>query len=146
MNQQQSTGRVYLVGAGPGNPELITRKAIDLLREADVVFHDKLSPNELIQRYCSEDSEVRDVGKRKGKVGPDQEDINHMLTEAAHEYDTVVRLKGGDPLLFGRGGEEARHLTKHNVPFEIVPGVSSLLSVPGYAGIPATDRDHSSSM
>lgn len=139
-------GHVSLIGAGPGDPELITVRAIRHLEQADIVFHDKLSPGELIERYCDPETIVRDVGKRKGKVGPDQSDINQDLLEASRNHDRVVRLKGGDPYLFGRGGEEASYLSQHDVPFEVIPGISSLLAVPNYAGVPATQRRHSSSM
>lgn len=140
------TGLVSIVGAGPGDPDLITDKGIDRLRKADVVFHDKLSPNELIDDFCSGDTVVHDVGKRKGKVGPTQQDINERLVEASRDHDRIVRLKGGDPFLFGRGGEETEYLAEHDVDFEIIPGVSSLTAVPASAGIPLTHRDHSSSV
>ncbi|MFB6347729.1 MAG: uroporphyrinogen-III C-methyltransferase [bacterium] len=140
------SGLVSIVGAGPGDPELISEKGIDRLRKADVIFHDKLSPNELIEDFCDEDTVVHDVGKRKGKVGPSQEEINNRLVEASHNYDRIVRLKGGDPFLFGRGGEETEYLADNDVDFEIIPGISSLTAVPASAGIPLTHRDHSSSV
>lgn len=140
------SGLVSIIGSGPGDPDLITKKGIDRLREADVVFHDKLSPNTLLEEYCRDDAEIHDVGKRKGKEGPDQSEINRHLVEAAEAHDRVVRLKGGDPFLFGRGGEETEYLAKHDVEFEIVPGVSSLTAVPAAAGIPLTHREHSSSV
>jgi uroporphyrinogen III methyltransferase/synthase len=141
-----NSGRVSLIGSGPGDPDLITVRAVNCLETADVVFHDKLSPGELIERYCDPSVVVRDVGKRKGKDGPSQSEINERLLEASRNHDHVVRLKGGDPYLFGRGGEEAKFLEEHDVPFEVIPGISSLLAVPNYAGIPATERRHSSSM
>ncbi len=134
-------GMVSIVGAGPGDPEFITRRGIRRLRRAEVVFHDKLSPNELIDRYCDDSTEVIDVGKRKGKVGPGQDQINDMLVRAAEDHRYVVRLKGGDPFLFGRGGEETGYLARHEVPFEVVPGVTSLLAAPAFAGIPLTHRE-----
>jgi uroporphyrinogen III methyltransferase/synthase len=140
------SGLISIVGSGPGDPDLITQKGIKRLRQADAVYHDKLSPNDLIRRYCPPDVEVHDVGKRKGKVGPTQDDINEMLLKAAREHERTVRLKGGDPFLFGRGGEETEFLAEHDVDFEIVPGVSSLTAVPASAGIPLTHRDHSSSV
>lgn len=140
------SGLISIVGSGPGDPELITQKGIRRLRNADVVFHDKLSPNKLIQDHCPPGTDIYDVGKRKGKIGPGQDEINNMLLEAVQEHDRVVRLKGGDPFLFGRGGEETEHLAQHDVDFEIVPGVSSLTAVPASAGIPLTHRDHSSSV
>lgn len=145
MNDQEK-GLVSLVGSGPGDPELFTQKAIRRLREADVIFHDKLSPNELVTRYGKSGISIVDVGKRKGKIGPSQEEINHKLIRASRDYDRVVRLKGGDPYLFGRGGEEAEYLAEHGIPFEVIPGISSLLAAPNYAGIPATHRNHSSSL
>ncbi len=140
------SGLVSLIGAGPGDPELITEKGIDRLRRAEIVFHDKLSPTALLERHCRGDVEVRDVGKRKGKVGPEQHEINRMLVEAARDYRRVVRMKGGDPYLFGRGGEEAEHLARHDVTFEVIPGVSSLTAAPAAAGVPLTHRDHASSV
>jgi uroporphyrinogen III methyltransferase/synthase len=140
------SGLVSIVGSGPGDPDLITRKGIKRLREADAVFHDKLSPDDLIRRHCSPEVEVHDVGKRKGKIGPSQDEINEMLIEASNEHERTVRLKGGDPFLFGRGGEETEFLAEHDVDFEIVPGVTSLTAVPASAGIPLTHRDHSSSV
>lgn len=140
------SGLVSIVGSGPGNPDLITEKGIKRLREANVVLHDKLSPNELIRRHCPPNVEVHDVGKRKGKKGPSQSEINKLLLDASQTYDRTVRLKGGDPFLFGRGGEETEFLAEHDVDFEIVPGVTSLTAVPASAGIPLTHRNHSSSV
>jgi uroporphyrinogen III methyltransferase/synthase len=140
------SGLITIVGAGPGDPKLITRKGVNRLRNADVVFHDKLSPNELLKEYCSSDTIIHDVGKRKGKTGPNQDEINERLREAAENYDRVVRLKGGDPFLFGRGGEETEYLAEHDLDFEIVPGVSSLTAVPASAGIPITHRDYASNI
>lgn len=140
------SGLVSIVGSGPGDPDLITNKGIDRLRNADVVFHDKLSPNDLLRDYCRADAEFHDVGKRKGKQGPDQSEINRRLVDAANSHEHVVRLKGGDPFLFGRGGEETQFLAEHDVDFEVVPGVSSLTAVPAAAGIPLTHREHSSSV
>lgn len=140
------SGLVSIVGAGPGDPDLITQKGVDRLTKAEVLLHDKLSPNKLIEDFCPPDTRIHDVGKRKGKVGPDQKTINRMLLEAAQDNHRVVRLKGGDPFLFGRGGEETEFLAEHDVNFEIIPGVSSLTAVPAYAGIPLTHRDYSSSV
>jgi uroporphyrinogen III methyltransferase/synthase len=132
-------GIVYLVGAGPGDAGLLTLRGADLLRRADVVVYDALVNQELLQ-LAPKSAEIIYGGKRaKGPVVP-QEDLNRLLIEKAREGKTVVRLKGGDPYVFGRGGEEAEELADANVPFEVVPGVSSFVAVPNYAGIPLTHR------
>jgi uroporphyrin-III C-methyltransferase/precorrin-2 dehydrogenase/sirohydrochlorin ferrochelatase len=133
-------GHVYLVGAGPGDPGLITVKAVQCLRAATVVIHDALANPILLDMYCP-DTRRLDVSKRKGLHNHMQPEINVMMIECALRGDIVVRLKGGDPMIFGRVGEEARALAEAGVPFEIVPGISSLASVPAYAGIPITDRE-----
>ncbi|MFC4359798.1 uroporphyrinogen-III C-methyltransferase [Halobium salinum] len=138
------SGTVYLVGSGPGDPELLTVKARRLLEEADVVLHDKLPGPEIIGLVPEERRE--DVGKRAGGERTSQEYTNARLVELAREGKTVVRLKGGDPFVFGRGGEEAEHLAGEGVPFEVVPGVTSAIGGPGVAGIPVTHRDHASSV
>ena len=133
------TGRVYLVGSGPGDPELLTVKAKRLIEEADVVLHDKLPGPEIIDSIPEERRE--DVGKRAGGERTPQEEINARLVELAREGKDVVRLKGGDPFVFGRGGEEMEYLAAHDVAFEVVPGITSPLAAPAVAGIPATHRD-----
>ncbi len=138
------TGVVYLVGSGPGDPDLLTVRAARLIDEADVVLHDKLPGPEILGRIPEEKRE--DVGKRAGGEWTPQEYTNRRLVELAEEGLTVVRLKGGDPFVFGRGGEEADHLAEHGVPFEVVPGVTSAISGPAVAGIPVTHRDHASSV
>ena len=138
------TGTVYLVGSGPGDPELLTVKARRLIEEADVVLHDKLPGPEILESIPEEKRE--DVGKRAGGEWTPQEYTNRRLVELASEADTVVRLKGGDPFVFGRGGEEAEHLAEHGIDFEYVPGVTSAIAGPGVAGIPVTHRDHASSV
>jgi uroporphyrin-III C-methyltransferase len=138
------TGRVYLVGSGPGDPELLTVKARRLLQEADVVLHDKLPGPEILAFIPAEKRE--DVGKRAHGPGKSQAEINERLVELAQAGETVVRLKGGDPTVFGRGGEEMAHLAAHGVPFEVVPGVSSAVAAPAVAGIPVTHRDLASSV
>jgi uroporphyrin-III C-methyltransferase len=138
------TGFVYLVGSGPGDPDLMTVKARRLLDEADVVLHDKLPGPEILETI--EEERREDVGKRAGGEWTPQEYTNRRLVELAEEGKTVVRLKGGDPFVFGRGGEEAEHLAAHDVPFEYVPGVTSAIAGPGVAGIPVTHRDHASSV
>ncbi len=136
-------GTVYLVGAGPGDPELITVKGLRVLRQADVVVYDRLAPPELLQE-ARPGTELVDVGKLPGKPRLDQQGINALLVERACAGKTVVRLKGGDPFVFGRGGEEALACHAASVPFEIVPGVSSAFAVAAYAGVPLTQRHVSS--
>lgn len=136
-------GKVYLVGAGPGDPDLITRKAWRLLGEADVVIYDRLIPAELL-REARPGAELINAGKAPTKHRLSQESINATLVDRALKGKTVVRLKGGDPLIFGRGGEEALACRKYGIQFEIVPGISSAHAVPAYAGIPLTHRHLSS--
>ena len=139
-----ATGTVYLVGSGPGDPELLTVKAKRLLEAADVVLHDKLPGPEIIGMIP--EAKREDVGKRAGGEWTPQEYTNRRLVELAREGKDVVRLKGGDPTVFGRGGEELVHLAQHGVPVEIVPGITSAVAGPAAAGIPVTHRDHASSV
>ncbi len=132
-------GKVVLVGAGPGDPGLITVKGRWYLEHCDALVHDDLVGPELL-RLAPEGARVIDVGKRKGRKGVSQEEINALLVRLAQEHALVVRLKGGDPMLFGRGGEELLALHRAGIPFEVVPGVSSALAGPTYAGIPVTHR------
>ncbi len=136
-------GTVYLVGAGPGDPELLTVKAHRLLAAADVIFHDALV-GEALLAHLPTDATVHDVGKRADGERTSQADINRRLVDAARSGNVVVRLKGGDPTVFARGGEEAEHLAAADVPVEIVPGVTSAVAAPGVAGVPVTHRDHAS--
>ncbi len=136
-------GKVYLVGAGPGDPDLITRKALRLLAQADVVLYDRLIPPELLWEARA-DAELIDAGKEPTKQRLSQEAINRTIVDRALRGKTVIRLKGGDPLVFGRGGEEALACQKYGIQFEIVPGISSAYAVPAYAGIPLTHRHLSS--
>ncbi|NIB98081.1 uroporphyrinogen-III C-methyltransferase [Halobacterium sp. R2-5] len=138
------TGTVYLVGSGPGDPELLTVKAARLLEDADVVLHDKLPGPEILSEIPDEKRE--DVGKRAGGERTPQSEINERMVELAREGNDVVRLKGGDPFVFGRGGEEMVYLADHDVPFEVVPGISSAVAAPAAADIPVTHRDHASSV
>ena len=138
-----TTGKVYLIGAGPGDPDLITRKGLRQLQRADVVIYDRLIPYELLDEARS-DAELIYAGKQPTRHRLAQEDINALIVDRARTGNLVVRLKGGDPLVFGRGAEEALVCHKHAIPFEIVPGVSSAFAVPAYAGIPLTHRGVSS--
>jgi uroporphyrinogen III methyltransferase/synthase len=133
------TGTVYLVGAGPGDPGLITVKGLELVRRADVLIYDRLIPRELLEE-AKTDAEKIDVGKLPQQHRLPQDDINRMLIEKARQDKVVVRLKGGDPFVFGRGGEEALACYAAGVPFVLVPGVTSAIAVPAYAGIPVTHR------
>ncbi len=139
------TGKVYIVGAGPGDPELLTLKAFNLLRKAEVVVYDYLIDTDVLAHVPAQ-AERLYVGKIGGGSQTPQDEINRLLVQKARQGKQVVRLKGGDPFLFGRGGEEARALSAARIPFEIVPGVSSALAVPAYAGIPLTHRGLSSSV
>jgi uroporphyrin-III C-methyltransferase len=139
------TGTVYLVGAGPGDPDLLTVKARRLLDEADVVLHDSLVGDGVVESIpdgvC-----VENVGKRADGERTPQAEINERLVQEAGAGRDAVRLKGGDPCVFARGGEEAEHLARHGVPFEVVPGITSAIAAPGVAGIPPTHRDHASTL
>ncbi|OGN91829.1 MAG: uroporphyrinogen-III C-methyltransferase [Chloroflexi bacterium RBG_13_50_10] len=137
-------GKVYLVGAGPGDPGLITVKGLECLRKADVVIYDRLVDDSLLEE-AAPDAEKIYVGKGRGCHAMEQKEINLLLISQAREGKTVVRLKGGDPFVLGRGGEEAELLAANNIPFEVVPGVSSAYAVPAYAGIPVTHRRLASS-
>lgn len=137
------SGVVYIVGAGPGDPELMTVKAARLLREVDVVLHDSLVGRGIIEMVPA-DTRVVNVGKEPGGNRTPQREINRLMVREARRGYSVVRLKGGDPNVFGRGGEEAEHLASRDVEFEVVPGVSSVVST-GMYGVPLTHRDYSSS-
>ena len=132
-------GKVFLAGSGPGDPELITLKTYRLIQEADVIIYDRLINDSLLS-YAKKDCEMIYVGKISGNHSKQQHEINALLYEKSLTCKTVLRLKGGDPFVFGRGGEEALHLALKGVPFEIVPGVTSAIAVPAYAGIPITHR------
>ncbi|MFO1518969.1 MAG: uroporphyrinogen-III C-methyltransferase [bacterium] len=133
-------GKVYLVGAGPGDPGLLTLKGFDLLSKAQVIFYDNLVNPELLRHAPNSTRRVY-VGKRGEGSSADQAEIEDQIVKAARAGKIVVRLKGGDPFIFGRGGEEAERLAKEKIPFEIVPGVTSAVAAPAYAGIPLTHRD-----
>lgn len=140
-----SFGKVYLVGAGPGDPGLLTLKAKGLLEHADVVIHDALvSPP--ILAMIGERTQVIDAGKRRGRHSMVQVEITELLIEQAKTHAVVVRLKGGDPFVFGRGGEEMMGLLEAGIDVEVVPGITAGIAAPAYAGIPVTHRDYSSSV
>lgn len=139
-------GKVYLVGAGPGDPQLLTIKAVKVLKEADVVIYDRLGVSEEILCLAPERAERIFVGKRTGLHEVPQDKITELIIEKAKEGGKVVRLKGGDPFIFGRGGEEAEALVEEGIEFEVVPGVSSAVVAPAYAGIPLTHRDYAASV
>ena len=139
----QSRGKVYLIGAGPGDPGLITVKAKECIQTADVVVYDYLASPFLLD-YANKDAEIIYVGKKGGDHTLTQDKINLLLVDKAKEGKNVARLKGGDPFVFGRGGEEAQELLSYGIQYEVIPGVTSAISAPAYAGIPVTHRDHTS--
>ncbi|MCH7701847.1 MAG: uroporphyrinogen-III C-methyltransferase [Planctomycetes bacterium] len=139
LQREQTPGTVYLIGAGPGDPELITVRGLKMLRAADVVVHDRLVPHELLAE-ARQDTEVIDVGKYPGRPRPSQEQINRLIIERARGGAIVARLKGGDPCMFGRGGEELMACRRAGVRCVVIPGVSSILAVPAAAGVPVTHR------
>jgi uroporphyrinogen III methyltransferase/synthase len=140
-----NAGKVYLIGAGPGDPGLLTIKARDLLEQAECVVYDALVNPEIL-RFAKPTAELIGVGKRCGQLSWSQREINSLLVEKAHKHAVVVRLKGGDPFVFGRGGEEALTLAEAGIEWEVVPGVTAGSSVAAYAGIPVTHRGLSSSV
>ncbi|MCT8137633.1 uroporphyrinogen-III C-methyltransferase [Anaerobacillus sp. CMMVII] len=137
-------GKVYLVGAGPGDPDLITVKGLRYLQQADVILYDRLVNRELL-KHAKDGAQLVYCGKLPNYHTMKQETINHFLVKYAKKGLQVVRLKGGDPFVFGRGGEEAEECSKHNVPFEIVPGITAGIAATAYAGIPVTHRTLSKS-
>lgn len=138
-------GTVSLVGAGPGDPELLTLKAYRLLQSTDVILYDALISNEILDLVGKNTVKVY-VGKRANSHSYDQAEINNLLVKYAKMGKSVVRLKGGDPFIFGRGGEELEALERHQIPFIVVPGITAASGCASYAGIPLTHRDHSQSV
>jgi uroporphyrinogen III methyltransferase/synthase len=141
----QSVGKVYLIGAGPGDPGLITVKGLECVKKADVIIYDYLA-NERILDHRRPGAELIYVGKQGSRHTLPQAEINELIVRKASEGKIVARLKGGDPFIFGRGGEEAEDLADNDIPFEIVPGVTAATAVPTYAGIPLTHRGHTASV
>ncbi len=137
-------GKVYLVGAGPGDPELISLKAYRLIQEADVVLVDNLVFG--VKKLIPEGKKVIDIGKTAKEHKLSQDGINMLMVDLSEQYDKVVRLKGGDPYIFGRGGEEAVFLREHGVDFDVVPGITSAVAAPAYFSIPLTYRGISSAV
>jgi uroporphyrin-III C-methyltransferase len=137
---EMAPGEVWLVGAGPGDPRLLTVMAIHALRSADIIVHDALVDPRIL-RLAREGAEIRFAGKRGGRPSPQQRDINELIIAEAKQGRRVLRLKGGDPFVFGRGGEEAYALVREGIPYRIVPGLTSGLAAPALAGIPATTRE-----
>lgn len=142
---KRAIGMVYLVGAGPGDPGLLTLKGRECIARADVIVYDRLASNRLLE-WANPEAELIYVGKASSNHALPQEKINLLLVEKARQGKVVTRLKGGDPYIFGRGGEEAEVLRQHGIPFEVVPGVTSAIAAAAYAGIPLTHREYASSV
>ena len=142
-NSKNKQGKIILIGAGPGDAGLLTLQGKHWLQKAEIIFYDHLV-NEDLLRFTQKETEVFYVGKKEGVASLEQEKINSLLIKKAQEGKVVVRLKGGDPFIFGRGGEEIQAAKKSNIPFLVVPGVTSVTGVAAYAGIPLTHRHLSS--
>ncbi|MGM0567555.1 MAG: uroporphyrinogen-III C-methyltransferase [Bacteroidota bacterium] len=141
--KKELKGKVFLVGFGPGNPDLLTKKGEKLLKQADIIFYDDLLASEALDEYPGEKEYV---GKRRGNHSKEQSEINEILFKAAREGHMVVRLKGGDPFIFGRGGEEKSYLEEKGIPVEVIPGITSAVGAAAFSGIPLTHRGVSSSV
>lgn len=139
-------GKVYLIGAGPGDPKLLTVKAVETLKSADIVIYDRLGVSDEVLNIAPVAAERLFVGKRTGMHEVPQDKITELIVEKAKEGGVIVRLKGGDPFIFGRGGEEVEALVAEGISFEVIPGISSSVAAPMYAGIPLTHRDYAASV
>ena len=145
MSENNSIGKVFLVGAGPGDPGLLTLKAYKILKNCDIVIYDALLSEEIV-KFIPGPVEKVFIGKSRHHSRLSQEEVEQLMVKSAKEGKRVVRLKGGDPFMFGRGGEEAETLTEAGIPWEVVPGVSAGIAAPAYAGIPTTHRDCASTV
>ena len=141
----KSPGKVFICGAGPGDPGLATVRAVELVRKCDVILYDRLVSKQIISQIPARAQKIY-VGRSVGDPTTHQDDTNSLMVRYARQGKSVLRLKGGDPFVFGRGAEEAEYLLKHGIGFEIVPGITSAIASPAYAGIPVTHRKHSSSV